>query len=164
MLAFGLSIQPGLAAVHDRDAGKSFNQQDFERILLFTERYKSLQQAKYAFAIPNPQKGAENEGWQHISESLLSAIGSGQVPYPATVYGRLISAYRANDVSGFNTILREYQDYLSKNIPEKLSRPKLNSSLIRLNPFCRRWSCTSLSWCLVSFPGCCGRRLSAGPP
>ena len=135
MLAFGLSIQPGLTAVHDRDAGKSFNQQDFERILLFTERYKSLQQAKYAYAIPNPQKGAENEGWQHISESLLSAIGSGQVPYAATVYGRLISAYRANDASGFNTILREYQDYLSKTIPEKLSRPKLEFLFNQAQPF-----------------------------
>jgi ABC-type transport system involved in cytochrome c biogenesis permease subunit len=135
IVAFGLSIQPGLTAVHDRDAGKSFNQQDFERILLFTERYKSLQQAKYAYAIPNPQKGAENEGWQHISESLLSSIGSGQVPYAATVYGRLISAYRANDASGFNTILREYQDYLSKTIPEKLRRPKLEFLFNQAQPF-----------------------------
>src|ERR1700730_18316701 len=52
---FALTIQPGLKAVHQRDAGKAFNQQDFERILLFTERYKSLLQAKYAYAIPNPR-------------------------------------------------------------------------------------------------------------
>src|ERR1700726_1674603 len=33
---FVLAIQPGLNAVHDRGAGKPFNQDDFERILLFT--------------------------------------------------------------------------------------------------------------------------------
>jgi len=133
--AFALAIQPGLDAVHDRDAGKSFNQQDFERILLFTERYKSLLQAKYAYAIPNPQGSVENEGWQHISEALLSAIGSGHVPYGATVYGRLISAYRANDVNGFNGIVKEYEGYLSKTIPGKVSRPKVEFLFNQAQPF-----------------------------
>src|ERR1700676_5286800 len=135
MLAFGLSIQPGLIAVHDRDAGNSFNQRDFERILLFTERYKSLLQAKYAYAIPNPRAAAENEGWQHISESLLSGIGNGRVPYAATVYGRLISAYHAKDVNGFNAGIREYDDYLSKTIPEKVNRPKLEFLFNQGQPF-----------------------------
>ena len=135
ILAFALVIQPGLNAVHDRDAGKPFNQQDFERILLFTERYKNLMQAKYAYAIPNPQGAAENEGWQHISESLLSAIGTGHVPYAAAAYGRLISAYRASDVNGFNAVIREYQGYLSKTIPEKLNRPKLEFLFNQAQPF-----------------------------
>jgi ABC-type transport system involved in cytochrome c biogenesis permease subunit len=135
ILAFSLAIQPGLDAVHERDAGKSFNQQDFERILLFTERYKSLLQAKYAYAIPNPQGSVENEGWQHISEALLSAIASGRVPYGADVYGRLVSAYRADDVSGFNGIVKEYEGYLSKTIPGKVSRPKVEFLFNQAQPF-----------------------------
>jgi ABC-type transport system involved in cytochrome c biogenesis permease subunit len=102
---------------------------------LFTERYKSLLQAKYAYAIPNPQGSVENEGWQHISEALLSAIGSGRVPYGATVYGRLISAYRANDVNGFNGIVKEYEGYLSKTIPGKVSRPKVEFLFNQAQPF-----------------------------
>jgi len=137
IVAFALAIQPGLNAVHDRDAGKAFNQQDFERILLFTERYKSLLEAKYAYAIPNPEGALENEGWQHISEALLSAISSGHVPYAATVYGRLISAYRASDVNGFNSVVREYEGYLSKTIPEKLNRPELEFLFNQAQPFLR---------------------------
>jgi ABC-type transport system involved in cytochrome c biogenesis permease subunit len=140
MLAFALAIQPGLKAVHDRDAGKPFNQQDFERILLFTERYKSLLQAKYAYAIPNPQGTVENEGWQHISEALLSGIGSGRLPYGATVYGRLISVYRANDVSGFNSILKEYEGYLAKTIPGKVNRPKVEFLFNQAQPFLQAMS------------------------
>ena len=151
--AFTLAIKPGLNALHDRDAGKPYNEQDFERILVLTERYKSLTQAKYAYAIPNPAQPAQNEGWQHISEAMLSAIGTGRVPDAATAYGHLITAYRANDVNGFNEALHEYQDYLSKTIPEKLSRPKLEFAFNQAQPFLQAMSlyvivlvCALLSW------------------
>ncbi len=133
--AFEMAIQPGLQAVRDRDANRPFNQHDFERILLFTQRYQNLTLAKYAYAIPNPQGSTENEGWQHISESLLSGITSGHVPYTATVYGRLISAYRGGDASGFNGLIREYESYLSKTIPEKLDRPKFEFLFNQAQPF-----------------------------
>jgi ABC-type transport system involved in cytochrome c biogenesis permease subunit len=132
--AFEMAIQPGLQAVRDRDANKPFDQRDFERILFFTQRYQNLTLAKYAYAIPNPQ-GSENEGWQHISESLLSGITSGHVPYTATVYGRLISAYRGGDVNGFNALIREYESYLSKTISEKLDRPKFEFLFNQAQPF-----------------------------
>jgi ABC-type transport system involved in cytochrome c biogenesis permease subunit len=133
--AFEMAIQPGLQAVRDRDANKPFNQHDFERILLFTQRYQNLTLAKYAYAIPNPRGSTENEGWQHISESLLSGITSGHVPYTAAVYGRLISAYRGGDVGGFNGLIREYESYLSKTIPEKLDRPKFEFLFNQAQPF-----------------------------
>lgn len=133
--AFARAIRPGLNAVHERTAGRPFNEQDFESILAFTERYKSLTKVKYAFAIPNPQKAAQNEGWQHISEALLSAIRDGRVPEAATAYGRMIEAYRANDASVFNGTLRNYEDYLSKTVPEKLARPKLEVAFNQAQPF-----------------------------
>ena len=135
MRAFEAAIQPGLQAVHDRDASRPFNQRDFERILLFTQRYRNLTLAKYAYAIPNPMGSTENDGWQHISESLLSGLSSGHVPYPATVYGRLISAYRTGDVSGFKALIREYESYLSKASPGKLDRPKLEFFFNEAQPF-----------------------------
>jgi ABC-type transport system involved in cytochrome c biogenesis permease subunit len=132
--AFAWVIQPGLNAVHERDSGKPFNQQDFERLLLFTQRYKSLIEAKYAYAIPNPRT-TENEGWQHISEALLGAIGNGRLPYAAAAYGHLISTYRAGDVTGFNAAIQDYEGYLSKTIPEKLNRPKLEFLFNQAQPF-----------------------------
>ncbi|MBV8141851.1 MAG: cytochrome c biogenesis protein CcsA [Verrucomicrobia bacterium] len=133
--AFALSIKPGLNAIHDRDAGKPFNQEDFDRILLFTARYKSLLQAKYAYAFPNPHGSGENEGWQHISESLLSAIGTGRLPYAVSAYGQLISAYRLGNVESFNQVIRDYGEYLSKIIPEKLNRPRLEFPFNQAQPF-----------------------------
>jgi ABC-type transport system involved in cytochrome c biogenesis permease subunit len=132
---FGRVIKPGMQAVRNRDAGKPFDNQDFERILLFAQRYRNLSQAKYAFAIPNPQSPAENDGWQHVSQALLSAISHGQVPYPVLTYGRMISAYRSGDVVGFNDSIRDYNDYLSKTIPQKLGRPKIEFLFNHAQPF-----------------------------
>jgi ABC-type transport system involved in cytochrome c biogenesis permease subunit len=135
LLAYETVIQPGLQAVRDREVKKPFNQEDLERILLFIQRYKNLTLAKYAYAIPNPLGTHENDGWQHISESLLSGIAGGHVPYAAMVYGRLISAYRNGDVDGFNAVIREYESYLSKTIPDKLNRPRLEFLFNQAQPF-----------------------------
>jgi len=132
---FGHAIQPGMNALRDRGAGKPFSELDFERILVFTQRYKSLTQVKYASAIPNPQRADQNEGWQHISEALLSAIRDGRVPEAATAYGHLIEAYRVNDAAAFNARLRDYQEYLAKVVPEKLARPKLEFAFNQARPF-----------------------------
>src|SRR6516225_11046204 len=106
--AFSSSIQPGMQAIQNKGANKPFNNQDLERILLFTQRYHDLGQIKYAYAIPNPNGTTEGDKWQHISQALLTAMTTGKVPYPAMMYGRLVSAYRAGDVSGFNLTIKEY--------------------------------------------------------
>jgi ABC-type transport system involved in cytochrome c biogenesis permease subunit len=133
--AFQQAIAPGMQAVRDRDANKPFNQSDFEKILLFTQRYQNLNQARYAFAIPNPAGKAENEKWQHISEALLGAISTGKLPEPVAAYGDLISAYRANDLPAFNERLAKYEQYLVQTIPDQIQRPHLEYLFNGAQPF-----------------------------
>jgi ABC-type transport system involved in cytochrome c biogenesis permease subunit len=132
---FQQTIQPGLQAVRDRDAGKSYDQQAFERILLFTQRYQNLAQAKYAFAIPNPEGKTENERWSPVAEALLSSIGTGKIPYPVVAYGQLISSYRNGDVAGFNQALTEYQSFLKRHVSHELRRPILEYYFNSAQPF-----------------------------
>ena len=134
IVAFQMVIKPGMQAVRDRDAGKPFDNEDFERIVLFTQRYQNLSQARYAFAIPNPNL-PENDGWQHVSQGLLGAIRDGKISYPVLAYGRMISAYRSGDIVGFNDAVREYNDYVSKTIPQKLDRPKTEFLFNHAQPF-----------------------------
>ena len=133
--AFGTAISPGMQAVRNRDAGKPFNSQDFERILLFAQRYQNLFQARYAFAIPNPRSPTEDDGWQHVSQALLGAITHGEISYPVLAYGRMISAYRGGDVAGFNDLIREYNGYLLKTVPEKIGRPQIEFLFNHAQPF-----------------------------
>lgn len=133
--AFASVIQPGMQAVQDKGANRPFNSQDLERILLFTQRYHNLGQIKYAYAIPNPNGTTDGDKWQHISQALLGAISTGKVPYPATVYGRLISAYRSGDIDGFNLAIKEYNQDLEETIPQGLNRPRLEFFFNQAQPF-----------------------------
>jgi ABC-type transport system involved in cytochrome c biogenesis permease subunit len=137
--AFEQTIQPGMQAIRDRDANKPFNQQDFERIILFADRYQKLSQVRFAYAFPNlgakPSGATENDRWQHISGALLSAIATGKLPYPLIAYGKLISAYRGGDVSAFNQGVQEYQQFLQKTVPQEVSRPRLESFFNHAQPF-----------------------------
>jgi ABC-type transport system involved in cytochrome c biogenesis permease subunit len=132
---FQQSIKPGIDALQNRDAGKPYDDQAFQRILLFTHRYQSLIQAKYAYAIPNPNGKTENDRWSPISEALLSAISTGEIPYPVTAYGRMVSAYRNGDSTTFNQTLSEYQQHLEKNVSQELSRPTLEYFFNSAQPF-----------------------------
>jgi hypothetical protein len=102
--AFDRALQPGVQAVRHREANRPFNEEDLRRVLWFTKRYEVLRQARYVYAVPNPQGKADNDRWWHMSDALLSAVATGKVAYPASMYGDLISRYRGGDAAGFNRI------------------------------------------------------------
>src|SRR6202048_1409358 len=133
--AFDQVLQPGMQAIRDREANRPFNEQDLFRILWFTKRYQTLSQARYAYAFPNPNGKTDSDRWWHVSDALFNAIATGNMGYPAIMYGDLVSAYRSNNVAGFNGIIREYNQYLARTIPEQLSRPRLEFFFNQAQPF-----------------------------
>jgi ABC-type transport system involved in cytochrome c biogenesis permease subunit len=133
--AFDLALRPGVQAIRGREANKPFNKQDLERILSFARRYQDLGQIKYAYVIPNRNKATDGDGWEHISQALLSAIAAGDVPYPAMIYGRLISAYRNGHVDEFDKVIREYNQYLKRTIPKEMNRTRLEFLFNQAQPF-----------------------------
>jgi ABC-type transport system involved in cytochrome c biogenesis permease subunit len=133
--AFDQVLQPGMQAIRDREANRPFNEQDLMRIVWFTKRYQTLSKAKYAYAFPNPNGKTDSDRWLHVSGALFNAVATGKVGYPAVMYGDLISAYRSDNVTRFNRIIQEYNQYLDRTIPEQLSRPRLEYLFNRAQPF-----------------------------
>jgi ABC-type transport system involved in cytochrome c biogenesis permease subunit len=133
--AFDQVLQPGMQAVRDREANRPFNQQELLRLVWFTKRYQTLSKAKYVYAVPNPNGKTDSDRWWHVSDALFNAVATGKVGYPAIMYGDLISAYRSDNVAGFNRIIQEYNQYLDRTIPGQLSRPRLEYLFNRAQPF-----------------------------
>jgi ABC-type transport system involved in cytochrome c biogenesis permease subunit len=133
--AFKQVLLPGVQALQDQAANRPFNPQALGWLAKFTQRYQTLGKARYVYAIPNPKGKANGERWWHISDALLNAIGTGQVVYPAIVYGRLISAYRSGDSTGFNRFLGEYTAYLDRAMPGQWARPRLEYRFNQAQPF-----------------------------
>jgi ABC-type transport system involved in cytochrome c biogenesis permease subunit len=132
---FGQVLQPGIQAVRDREANRPFNQEDLLRVVWFTQRYQTLARARYVYALPNPGGKTDSDRWLHISDALLSAVATGKVAYPAILYGGLISAYRSDNVTGFDQIIHEYNRYLQGTIPEQFSRAKVEYWFNQAQPF-----------------------------
>ncbi len=133
--AFDQVLQPGMRAIRDREANRPFNERELLRIVWFTKRYQTLSKAKYAYAFPNPNGKSDSDRWWHVSDALFNAVATGKIGYPAIMYGDLISAYRSDNVAGFNRIIQEYSQYLDRTIPEQLSRPRLEYLFNRAQPF-----------------------------
>jgi ABC-type transport system involved in cytochrome c biogenesis permease subunit len=133
--AFDQVLQPGIQAIRDREANRPFNQQELLRIIWFTQRYQTLSKARYVYAFPNPNGRTDSDRWWHVSDALFNAVATGKVGYPTIMYGDLISAYRSDNVAGFNRIIQGYNQYLDRTIPEQLSRPRLEYLFNRAQPF-----------------------------
>ena len=122
---FAGAIGPGLQSVTARNEGKPFDQNAFQTILAFTQRYQNLAQAKYAYAFPDPSGANETDRWQHVGEALLRSIGTGTVSYQVKAFSQLVSDYRKGDSGAFNSVLHEYQAFLEKSVPSELARPRV---------------------------------------
>jgi ABC-type transport system involved in cytochrome c biogenesis permease subunit len=151
--AFALAVRPGMQAIREREASGPFNKQDLERVLFFARRYHNLGEIKYGYAIPNRNGATDADHWQHISQALLGAIAAGDIPYPAMIYGRLISAYRNGNADEFNKVLREYSQYLEGTIPQEVHRTRLEFLFSQAQPFLQGMVlylivllCALLSW------------------
>ena len=146
-------IGPGLQSIRARNEGKPFDQNAFQQILQFTQRYQNLAQAKYAYAFPNPSAANETDRWQHVGEALLGSIGTGTVSYPVKAFSQLVSDYRKGDASAFNSVLHEYQAFLEKSVPSDLTRPRVEFLFNHASPFLQAmvlylavFICALLSW------------------
>ena len=146
-------IGPGLQSIRARNEGKPFDQNAFQQILQFTQRYQNLAQAKYAYAFPNPSAANETDRWQHVGEALLGSIGTGTVSYPVKAFSQLVSDYRKGDASAFNSVLHDYQAFLEKSVPSDLTRPRVEFLFNHASPFLQAmvlylavFICALLSW------------------
>ena len=133
--AFERVIAPGMQAIRDRDAGREFNSQAFDGILLFTQRYQSVCRASYVYAFPNAAVPQSDSRWQYLGPALLGAIGTGHLSYPLKAFSQMVSSFRNGDPSGFNHHLSEYDRYLSKMVPQELVRPNVEVLFNQSAPF-----------------------------
>jgi ABC-type transport system involved in cytochrome c biogenesis permease subunit len=150
---FASFIGPGLQSVRARNEGRPFDQDAFQGIVQFTQRYQSVAQVKYAYAFPNPQAANETDRWRQLGDALLGSIGTGTISYPVQAYSQLVSDYRKGDVHAFNSVLHDYQSYLEKTIPSELTRPRIEFLFNHASPFLQAmvlylavFVCALLSW------------------
>ena len=150
---FASFVSPGLQSMRARAEGRPFDQNAFQGIIRFTQRYQSVAQVKYAYAFPNPHAANETDRWQQLGDALLGSIGTGTISYPVQAYSQLVSDYRKADAHAFNSVLHDYQSYVEKTVPTELTRPGIECLFNHASPFLQAmvlylavFVCALLSW------------------
>ncbi len=80
--------------------------------------------------------GSGPDAWKKLPDSLLESVEKKQALHPATLaYARLGDAYRAQDITAFNSALTDYRTWLAAQRPELLKKATSETFFNAIAPF-----------------------------
>ncbi len=116
LAAYEQAVPTGVAAAQAREAGKSYDQTAFNRLLGFLSNYDELSQSAYLLVVPPvPQGGTQSrDNWQNIGASLMNVVHGGDIEPAVKDYAAMVTAYRQNRPDDFNQALNDYRHWLGE--------------------------------------------------
>lgn len=135
--AFRTAIQPGLDAINQREQQLEFDEEAFNRIIVFGNRYQQLTTDGYLFTAPLVDSETGETTWRKTGEVVLETIHTGVIAPVLSDYARLSSAFRAGDTEGFDSATRQLLDHLKSIQPTSTTKASQESFFNQLDPFYR---------------------------
>jgi ABC-type transport system involved in cytochrome c biogenesis permease subunit len=116
LAAYEQAVPAGVTAAQAREAGKSYDQAAFNRLLGFLSNYDELSQSAYLLVVPPiPQGGTKSrDDWQNIGASLMNVVHGGDIEPAVKDYAAMVTAYRQNRTDDFNQALDNYRHWLGE--------------------------------------------------
>ncbi len=116
LAAYAQAVPAGVAAAQAREAGKSYDQTAFNRLLGFLSNYDELSQSAYLLVVPPiPQGGTQSrDDWQNIGASLMNVVHGGDIEPAVKDYAAMVTACRQNRPDDFNQALNDYRHWLGE--------------------------------------------------
>lgn len=112
-------LAPGVAAVKSREAGKDFNQKDFDQFVEILQHYDRVANLAYPLIIPALEPAGRRDAWTNLGTSLMDTIQTGQIHPAVLKYAAMVTAYRQAKPADFNRAITEYRQWLGqKYVPE----------------------------------------------
>ncbi len=114
LAAYQQAIPAGVAAAQAREAGKSYDQAAFNRLLDFLSSYNDLSKFAYPLIVPPAPDAKSRADWQNIGQSLMSVVHGDDLSPAVTDYAAMATAYNQNDPAAFNQALDDYRHWLGE--------------------------------------------------
>ena len=137
LAAYQQALPAGLAAIHAREEGKAFNQEDFNRLLGFLQRYEFLSHAALPLTIPPANPGESRDAWQNIGTALMASAREGEVPPPVRHYAAMATAFHNGNTDAFNRALTDYRAWVSAHFVDEHQKTRAETLFNFLQPFYR---------------------------
>ena len=133
--SFESSVEPGLQALAQQQAGEEFDADLLRRFVAFGDDYLRLSQTAHLRVVPPPPPVDPMADWVNIGEALLSVMqGETLSPYVNSYAGQTM-AHRAGDVETFNQTVDELRQKFIADFPDDIGRVHFERVFNSMQPF-----------------------------
>ena len=150
------STVPGAAkAARERSMGENFDKAKLDDVAAMIQRYERLSEMAYVLAVPpmglpgSAPPATGNGEWHSVGDSLLRAVGTGQIHPIVSEYATISDSYRADDRSIFNQNVQLVTDGFAKAQPKASKRASFEFLFNRLQPFSQSMTLYVLAFLLA---------------
>ena len=129
------TIGPGVAAVRASQAGQTFDQNAYDRILALLAQYQAVSRFAYVLSVPPSQPEVSREDWKNIGTGLMEAARGGGISPAITFYAAMTTAYRQDKPANFNQAVQQYRQWLGEKFVPELKKGRHEFFFNEFQPF-----------------------------
>jgi ABC-type transport system involved in cytochrome c biogenesis permease subunit len=155
--AFESSIPAAGKAASQREAGEDFDKTKLDDVAELIQRYARLSEMAYILAVPSARApgsatpAAANSQWHSVGDSLLHAVGTGEIHTIVKDYALIGDAYRTGNDSLFSQHVDLIAKWFASEQPNAAKRASFEFLFNRLQPFSQSMALYVLAFFLACF-------------
>jgi ABC-type transport system involved in cytochrome c biogenesis permease subunit len=154
---FESSIPAAGKAASQREVGQDFDKTKLDDVAELIQRYERLSEMAYMLAVPparapgSATSAATNSQWHSVGDSLLHAVGTGEIHTIVKEYALIGDAYRTSNDSLFNQHVDLIAKWFASEQPNAAKRTSFEFLFNRLQPFSQSMALYVLAFFLACF-------------
>lgn len=137
LMRFEKALPAGIAAVRARQKGEAHDDLAFKAMIEMAGRYEVMDNFGYLLAIPPDAAEKNDTAWKKAGAVLLETFGTGQINRHVMAYAGLGHAWRAQQPTQFNEIIRLYRAELSPRFDTAIHKSDIETRFNAAEPFYR---------------------------
>jgi len=129
--SYAAALRPAAQAASQREKGENFDKAKLDSVAEFIERYENIANMAYILAVPS----AQGPQWHSVGETLVAAVGTGELHPVVRTYAQIGDAYHVADQRVFNQQAAQLGDWFSKEQPSPTKRTSFEFLFNHVDPF-----------------------------
>ncbi len=151
LVQFQKALPAGVAAVRARQKGEPHDTDAFKAMMTMAGRYDFMDKMGYLLTVPPASDEPNPTAWKSVGHALLEAFEGGSINPNVMAYAALGRAYRDQQPTQFNEIVRLYRDQLAKRFTPQLRKSDIEARFNAAEPFYKSTQLYAIAFLLAIF-------------
>ena len=133
---FKEALGPGIAALRAKEDGKPYDEEALSRFVKLFNEYYAMSNIALPLVVPPASAGQSPGDWRNVGAALIEVARGAELSPAIGYYASMATAYRHNDLDGFNQAVAEYRAWLEKQgFHSEMSKGKREAFFNSVQPF-----------------------------